>query len=215
MMGQAMDTMHDAASWRGLFPQAAAYVHPRRIVDAFGGVIGDDVAVRLAEETRFRDRLSALLAGTFALSEDFGDGVPSHAALKLGRASSADLSRLVRQCGAVYWARAIVGVIEAKSVVTLQQTLGDDAYAAALAHRDLATPDPTLPARDDLDPAVSSAGFRCLAAWCALQPPAFAQRLRLKFPDQAELDEVVAPPFDIVGPPIVDRLAKEEQRHAG
>ena len=215
MMGQAMDTTHEAASWRGLFPQVAVYAHPRRIVDAFGGAIGDDVATRLAEEQRFRDRLSALLAETFALSEDFGDGVPSDATVRLGRASSADLSRLVRQCGAVYWARAVVGVIEAKSVVTLQQVLGDDAYAAALAHRDLAAPDPTFPAPDDLDQAVSAAGLRCLAAWCALQPPAFAQRMRLKFPDRAELDNAVAPPFDTVGPTIVDRLAKEEWPHAG
>jgi hypothetical protein len=51
-----------------------------------------------------------------------------------------------------------------------------------------------------------SAGLRCLAAWCAHQPIGLAQRIRLKLPDSAELDGPVAPPFDQVGPAIVDRL---------
>jgi len=76
----------------------------------------------------------------------------------------------------------------------LKQVLGDEAYAAALAQRDLAGPDSSLPGREALDHAVTSAGRSCLAAWCAQQPPAIAQRIRLKLPDNPELDGPVVPP---------------------
>lgn len=197
---------HTEAHWQTFRSQPAAFAHPRRIVHAFDGRIGDDIAAKLAEDGRFRHRLSALLADAYALSDDFGDDPPSGPSQRLALASSADLARSVRQFGAVYWARAIVGAIESNAVVALKQVLGDEAYAAALAHRDLAGPDGWLPGREGLDQAVTSAGLRCLAAWCAQRPPAIAQRIRLKLANNAELDDPAVPPFDEWGPRIVDRL---------
>src|SRR5215470_2383267 len=197
---------HMEARWQTFRSQPAAGAHPRRIVHVFDDVISDEVASKLVEDGRFRHRLSALLVETYGLSDDFGAHPPSDQSRRVALASSADLARSVRQFGAVYWARAIVGAIESSAVVALKQMLGDEAYAAALAHRDLAGPDNLLPAREALDQAVTSAGLICVAAWCARQPPAIAQRIRLKLPEYPELDGPVAPPFDEWGPRIVDRL---------
>lgn len=197
---------HTEAHWQTFRSQPAVGVHPRRIVHAFDGLVSDDVASKLADDARFRHRLSALLIEVYELSNDFGDDPPSDQGRRMALASSADLMRSIRQFGAIYWARAIVGAIESSAVVALKQVLGDEAYAAALAQRDLAGPDSSLPGREELDHAVTSAGLRCLAAWCARQPTAIAQRIRLKLPDNSELDDPVVPPFDEWGPRIVDRL---------
>src|SRR5215475_841611 len=197
---------HNEACWETFRSQPAMGVHPRHIVRAFGGVISDDIASKLAEEGRFHHRLSALLTETYALSDDFGTDPPSGPMRRLALASGSDLTRLIRQFGAVYWARAIVSAIESSAVVALKQMLGDEAYAAALAHRDLAGPDGSLPDQIILDQAVTSAGLCCLAAWCSRQPLAIAQRIRLKLPDNPELDGAAVQPFDEWGPRIVDRL---------
>jgi hypothetical protein len=134
------------------------------------------------------------------------DDVRGDASHRLALASSSELAASVRRFGAVYWGRAITGTIEAASVAVVKQTLGEDAYAAALANRDLAAGEHALPASHELDGAVTSAGLCCLAAWCAGQPAAIAQRIRLKLPASIELDGPVVPPFDQTGPLIVERL---------
>lgn len=197
---------HTEAHWQTFRSQPAAFAHPRRIVHAFDGLISDDIALNLAGDERFRQRLSVLLAETYALSDEFTAEPPSGPVRRLALVSSSDLTRWVRQFGAVYWARAIVGAIESSVVAALKQMLGDEAYAAALAHRDLAGPDASLPHQIDLDHAVTSAGLRCLAAWCSRHPQAIAQRIRLKLPGNAELDGPLLQPFDEWGPRIVDRL---------
>jgi hypothetical protein len=187
--------------------QPAAYAHPRRVVHAFGGLITERVASQLVEDERFRDRLSMLLAETYALPANDDAGPLSEAGKRLAAASGSDLMILARQFGAVYWARAIAGVIQSSAVVSLKQALGDEIYATALAHRDLAGPDRVLPEHEAIETATTAAGLRCIAAWCNAQPIWVAQRIRLKFPDGTELDEPAVAPFDEVGPPIVDRVA--------
>jgi hypothetical protein len=191
--------------WQLFRTQPAAFAHPSHVIRAFDGLISEEVASELATEERFRGRLSTLLTGLYALSEDFGDAPPSAAGERLALASSGELAALIRRCGTVYWARAIVGTIESAAVVALKQTLGEEAYASALANRDLAGPERTLPAWTDLDAAVTSAGLCCLSAWCARQPAALAQRIRLKLPDKTAFGPIGAP-FDQAGPAIVDRL---------
>jgi hypothetical protein len=204
----AMETAEHIEEQGSIFrSQLAAYVHPRRLVHAFGGLITDRVASELAKDDRFRDRLSMLLTETYALPADDGSGELSEAGKRLAVASGTDLMIMARRFGAVYWARAIAGVIQSSAVVTLKQSLGDDIYAAALAHRDLAGPDRVLPEHEAIETATTAAGLRCIAAWCSGQPAWVAQRIRLKFPDGTELDEPVVAPFDEVGPPIVDRVA--------
>jgi hypothetical protein len=202
-MGDAPLTRND---WRELRSQPAIFAHVSRIVHAFGGEIGEDIALRLCNEFRFRDRLSALLAQTYALSNDFGDDVSTNVVSQLVLASGSRVEDLTRQFGAIYWARAIIGQIEAGSVVALKQKLGDDAYAAALAHRDLAESESELPSNDRIAEAVLCAGLHCLAAWCSQQSLGISQRVRLKLPHSVELDGPVEPPFDTVGPRIVERL---------
>jgi hypothetical protein len=195
--------------WLTFRSQPASFAHPRRIVHAFDGGIGDDVALALADDERFRNRLSALLTERYGLTEDVGE-FPSAALERLVLASSSELTKLVRQCGAVYWARAIVGTIDSKAVVALKQRLGDDTYAAALTHRDLAAVDQAHPTNDELDDAITAAGLRCLGAWCARAPAGIAQRIRLKLADRDELDGPPLPPFDALGPRIVDRVMTQE-----
>jgi hypothetical protein len=187
--------------------QPAAYAHPRRVVHAFGGLITERVASQLLEDERFRDRVSILLTETYALPADDDAGELSEAGNRLAVASGTDLMIMARRFGAVYWARAIAGVIQSSAVVTLKQSLGDEIYTAALAHRDLAGPDRVLPEHETIETATTAAGLRCIAAWCSAQPAWVAQRIRLKFPDGTELDEPVAAPFDEVGPPIINRVA--------
>jgi hypothetical protein len=197
--------------WEMFRSEPAAFAHVRRVVDAFGGLIADEIASKLRQEERFRARLSALLVEPHALSDDFGEGAPTDPVRQLASASGAHAEALVRRCGAVYWARALLGQIEATAVVAIKQALGDEAYAIAIAHRDLAGPDINLPPVSQLDAAVTAAGTRCLAAWCALQPPGVAQRVRLMLPVTAELAEPPAGPFEEAGPRIVDRLLASER----
>jgi hypothetical protein len=197
---------HTEAQWQAFRTRSAAFAHASHVVRAFDGLISAETASQLAAEERFCDRLSILLAELSTLSDDLGTAPPSVPSRRLASASSAELAALVRRFGAVYWARAIVGTIESAAVVALKQTLGEDAYAAALAHRDLAGGERVLPAWEDLDGAVTSAGLCCLAAWCARQPVGLAQRIRLKLPHDTAFDEPVTAPFDQAGPAIVDRL---------
>ena len=194
---------HAESQWQAFKTQPAAFTHASHIVRAFDALISEEVASQLAAEERFGGRLSAVLTELHALSDDVGDGAPVR---RLALASSAELAAWVRRFGAVYWARAIAGAIESAVVVTLRQTLGEDAYAVALANRDLAGDERTLPASTELDDAVTSAGLRCLAAWCAREPAGLAQRIRLKLPNDTAFDGPVVPPFDQAGPAIVDRL---------
>jgi hypothetical protein len=194
----------DTHQWATFRSQPAAYAHPRWIARAFADVIDEGTAAKLRQDKRFWERLSVVLRETYTLS-DSTDAL-SEPARRLILGSSADLAAWVRRFGAVYWARAIAGVIESKAVVALKEMLGDDIYAAALAHRELAGPDRVLPDAEQLDAAITSAGLRCLAAWCSSQPAWIGQRLRLKLRDGAELDEPVAAPFDEAGARIVDRV---------
>jgi len=82
---------HTEARWQTFRSQPAAGVHPRRIVQAFDGLISDDVASKLVEDGRFRHRLSALLAEIYELSNDFGDDPPSDQSRRMALASSSDL----------------------------------------------------------------------------------------------------------------------------
>ena len=197
---------HADTQWQLFRTQPAAFAHAARLVRAFDGAIGEEVASQLAADDRFHNRLSRLLTEIYALSGDI-DEVPGVPGRRLALASSAELAASVRRFGAVYWGRAIAGTIESAAVVALKQPLGDDAYAAALANRDLAGGERALPAWPDLDGAVTSAGLCCLAAWCARQPAAIAQRIRLKLPESIALDGPVVAPFDQAGPLIVERLS--------
>jgi YOP proteins translocation protein K (YscK) len=199
-------TDHTDRQWATFRSQPAAYAHPRRIKAAFANTIDEGVASKLAAERRFWDRLSVVLCEAYRLSDDTDDAPPSESAHRLILASSADLATWARRFGAVYWARAIAGVIESKAVVALKEALSDETYVVALAHRDLAGPERALPAPEQFDAAIASAGLRCLAAWCSTQPAWISQRIRLKVPDGTEFDEVVAAPFDEAGPRIVERV---------
>jgi len=192
--------------WEAFQSHPAAFAHVRRIVDAFDGLITDEAASKLRQEERFGARLSALLFETQALSDDFGEGAPSDAVRRLVSTSGAHAEVLVRHAGAVYWARALLGQIEASAVAGIKQALGDEAYAVAIAHRDLAGGDVDLPPLSQLDAAITAAGTRCFAAWCARQPAGIVQRVHLMLPDSPELAEPPIGPFEEAGPRIVDRL---------
>lgn len=194
---------HVEPEWQLFRMQPAAFAHPSHVVRAFDGLISEEIASTLVAEERFCGRLSTLLTELHALSDD---AVPSVAARRLASASSAELLAFVRRFGAVYWARAIAGTIESAAVVALKQTLGEEVYAAALAHRDLAGGERALPPWKDLDGAVMSAGLRCLAAWCAREGAGLTQRVRLRLPHDSAFDDPIVPPFDQAGPAIVDRL---------
>lgn len=191
------------AQWRIFSQQPAVFAHPRRIVHCFDGLIGEDVAARLGREERFRERLSGLIASSYGLSQDVGEAESPGAAIVTVIAAGR-LDALMRRAGAVYWARAIVGRIRASAVIAIKEAVGEEAYAAAIAHRDLASADPELPDIEVLNAAIVTAGLNCLAAWCAQQPPGLAERVRLALGD--DTDDAVAAPFAQAGPPIVDRL---------
>jgi YOP proteins translocation protein K (YscK) len=204
-IGERMESAVQTEAQRAIFRSPpVVHVHPRRVVDAFDGLIGEGIASKLLAEERFRDRLSELLAKTYALSGDVKADALSESARRLLLASGDDLMALVRRFGAIYWARAIASAIESSAVVALKEVLGDDNYAAALAHRALAGPDRALPDLEALDADITAAGLRCLAGWCSVQPAWIAQRIRLKVANGTELDGPVTAPFDEAGPRIVD-----------
>lgn len=199
-----------AGAWERFADTPSLDAHPSRVAELFGGALGADQAGRLARRPRFAERLSGLLArrhgfGAAQRPADIRD-------LAIALSSGDEIAALARRAGAVCWADPIAREVRAAEVAALKEAIGDDAYAAALAHRDEALPAVALgidgaPDRATILTGVAGSARQCLGGWLASQSAEIAQRVRLRLPVEAVADA----PQDIyleAGPRIFRRLAR-------
>lgn len=164
----------------------ARAVAPERLAALLGHGLSADTVSRIQGSRRGRDALDRLLVGRFGELPAL-DPVQQHVA-QLDRDGMTALSS---DLGAIWHARAIASIVAGDLVRSLVDAIGADRRRLAFRARDtapdvgdLATATPA-----SLATAVPQDGMACLAAWCEMQPAAFAARLRLRFPDDPRPDQ--------------------------
>jgi hypothetical protein len=189
--------------WATLMNRSAAYVDRTRLAACFDGRISLRLCERLGNSVRLQDRLSAMIADFYALAVPLGPETVRPADQKVALLPTVRVADVIRRAGVVYRANAIANVVRAEEVRWLRDRLGEPLYAFALANRKLSGPATKLDLTDSAEAQMTDDGARCLAAWCASQPPAVGGRVRLKSPASPALDDVVQSPFSELGPAIV------------
>ena len=198
------------AAWRSFFLNPAAYVHPQRLADCFGGGVPQDVCNRLKSSKRLHERLSALLSSHYELTPELDEDsyAEGDMAIVLNRAEWFD--DIILRAGVIFWGKTIANTVLARDVAALQEQIGAPLCNLAIEHRSLSGPEQSLQPLENLKDRISEDGRRCLLAWYEQLPPVLSQRFRLKFSAHEEPSEPVDEPFASLGPQIVRCAAQNE-----
>jgi len=195
-----------ATDWQAFMDWPSTYIDADRLDACFEGRLGRDLSGRLRVVPRLRQRVSWIIAEHYGLTAP----VPLTSCEERDRAIAlADPERIgeiARRSGAIYWARAIAGVVRSSDVAALHRELDEALCNFALAHRDLAGAQ-ALPAVEGIGARCAEDGLRCVAAWTRTLPDAIGQRVHLKLAAHPALENTPQPPFSEIGPAIVRRAA--------
>jgi hypothetical protein len=189
--------------WPTLMDRPSAYIDVTRLAACFDGGIRNALCERLRAADRLQSRLSAIITEFYALCAPVGPEAASAADQKVALLGSGKTREVARRAGAVYWANAIANAVRAEEARWLRARLGEALYTFALANRHLSPASGKFDLTDEVDLQISEDGMRCLGAWCQSQPEAIAQRVRLKSPASAALDDNADGPFKEIGPAII------------
>lgn len=195
-----------ASEWQAFLEDPSRYAEPQRLAACFDDAISDAACERLLRTERLQTRLSKLL-------------IEHHRLLSMPAAQADDVDRTIAllpaegldeialRAGAIHWAGVFAGIILGQKAAALQEALGVELIAFAVANRNLAGPAQSLGSVEGIRERVVADGRRCLGAWCHAVPAAIGMRVRLKLPPDDMIDAIPAPPFAEVGPGIVRRAA--------
>ncbi len=190
--------------WQAFVSNPAAYVDPARLAPCFDGSIDEAACLHMLGAQRLHGRLSRILMERYGLSLETAppaDDIDRAIAL----ASSDALEDIALRSGAIYWAGSLASVIAGRQAAALQAALGTDAYASALANRDLSGPQRPTEPLEDVHGLVYADGLRCLGAWSRSLSGDTGMRVRLKLMPHALIDEDADEAFVRAGPAIVRR----------
>jgi len=194
------------ADWQAFMAWPASYIDAGRLDTCFSVHLGSDLCGRLRSTRRLRERLSRIIAEHHALAEPVElESCEAHDRT-IALASPEQLRDIARRSGAIYWARAIAGMVRAADVAELHRELDETLCSFALMHRDLAGSE-ALSAVEGIGARCAEDGLCCFAAWTHTLPDAVGQRVRLKFAACAAIDAPPQSPFSDIGPAIVRRAA--------
>jgi hypothetical protein len=193
--------------WDAFLRYPALYIDAARLDACFDGHLGAELCERLRGEVRLRDRLSAMVIDCYELVPASCAAFIDDCDRAIALSSAERLSELSRRAGAIFWARAIAGVILAAQVKVLHEQLGEPLYSLALTHQDLSGPQQPLEPIETIGARIYDDGWRCLAAWCVSQPEEVSARVRLKLAACAAFDAPTETPFETCGPAIVRAAA--------
>lgn len=157
----------------------SSWLPAERLAECFAGVLSPEQAQSLCRQPRFRSRVDQLLASHFGLAslDQAVNGAPEDLqALLLPQAA---LARLPRLCGAVLHGATLAREIRRERVHQLQQRLGSEVFAFAVAHRALGRAANLLLDADALIVAIDRDGEACVAAWLQTLEPAVQGWARL------------------------------------
>ncbi|MDH3660598.1 MAG: Yop proteins translocation protein K [Alphaproteobacteria bacterium] len=202
----------------------AAYCHPGRIAALLPEGLPTSFQGRLQGSRRLCLRLSAVLTKRFALLPLMADDLATpegHFAQLEGQ----ELANAISRIGAIWHAQKIRKLILAEPLRRLIERLGPDNYRAALRFIDLAPEDEDArdgdhaeggaPDVDLLLGRIERDALIAVSAWRRHQPPALAERLRLKLPPCPEVDDDPPASHADRGLIIVDRVVTTLAAEAG
>lgn len=191
----------------------SAWLPAERLAECFAGALSPEQAQSLCQHARFRPRMAQLLASHFALAslEQAANGAPED--LQALLLPPAALARLPRLCGAVLHGATLAREIRRERVNQLQQRLGSDVFAFAVAHRALGRAANLLLDADALVMAIDRDGEACVAAWLQTLEPAVQGWARLILTLPAAREPVDAKAGEIVRL-VVRVLAAEDAKVA-
>jgi len=193
-----------SAGWQAFLSNPAAYADAARLVPCFDGSIDEAACLHMLGLPRLHGRLSAILKERYGLSLETAppaDDIDRAIALASGEA----LEDIALRSGAIYWAGSLASVIAGRQAAALQAALGADAYAFALANRDLTGPLRPIGPLEDVHGLVYADGLRCLGAWCQSLSGDMGMRVRLKLMPHPLIDQKADEAFVKTGPAIVRR----------
>lgn len=196
-----------ALVWTALIGRPVEWIEPLRLNACFDNRFSAELCGRLKHSHRLQNRLSKLISEYYALRPSLAAETVSDADRAIALTRQDRLIALVRRAGAIYWAKAIAGVVLAQQVRTLHAQLGEELCVFAVGHQDLSGAKQTLEPFDGASTQIELDGLRCLGAWCRSQPADIGTRVRLRLPASPELDDPPERPFAEIGPPIVRRAA--------
>ena len=123
--------------WQGLIAQPLQFVREQSLGECFGEGLPAEVLQALHGQPRFRSRLEQLLASHYQLAPLAHLVTPPAADLPVLLLSPAQFERLPRLCGAIWHASTLSREIRREVVNELREGLGQEAFALALANRQL------------------------------------------------------------------------------
>ncbi|GAB6389365.1 type III secretion protein [Stutzerimonas marianensis] len=161
----------------------SAWLPAERLAECFGGALSPEQAQALAAPSRFRGRIAQLVAQRFELAnlEQAIEGL-SEADLQVLQLPAPALARLPRWCGAVLHGATLAREIRREQVALLQQQLGRELFAFAVAQRTLGRSANLLLEAEALVVAIDRDGQACLGAWVETLAPATQGWARLILP---------------------------------
>lgn len=213
-MSEGLGSANEAASapsgqpdWNSLISTPAKLVHPERIVACYDGVISSDVAAQLQASRRVQRQLTSLLMDRFALPELPAPMSIDPADVHLISIRADQIAALIPLAGAVFWAQFLASEIRTNEVTEIKRRIGEVAFQAALANRDLAGNLPSPDSLDALEANLEADGYRCLASWHATLPAAIGAWARLKHANDRSLIPFPDAKQRALGAAIMRRLA--------
>ena len=192
--------------WQAFMNWPSSYIDADRLDACFEGRLGHELCVRLRAVPRLRERVSRIIAEHHRLTAPVPLASCEERDRTIALAAPERLREIARRSGAIYWARAIAGVVRSSDVATLHRELDEALCSFALAHRDLAGAQ-ALPAVEGIGARCAEDGLRCVAAWTRALPDAVGQRVRLKLAAHSAIETTPQPPFSDIGPAIIRRAA--------
>lgn len=192
----------------------ATYIHPDRLSGCLPANLPAKYRDRLLHAKRLRSRLSIVLTERFSLAPCVAEDLDTPEG-RFARLEGTDLVEAIRRIGAMWHARTIAAIILADSVRELIAWLGRDGYRSALRHVKRASADVNndvvgeKPNIELLCQMIERDGERCVHVWCEHQPAFLAERLLLKLPPMAEIDDPSLEQFQDQGLLTTDRVIME------
>jgi hypothetical protein len=168
--------------WQELLARPLEFVAPERLSDCFVEGLPDEQLQALRDLPRFEERLLRVLMTHFHLTPLGRVATPEAQDLPILLLSPEAFARLPRLCGAIWHGATLSREIRSEVVTELRRLLGNDVFALALAHRQLAGAADLLREPSELLEAIERDGAVCVSAWLQSLPDALQGWLRLRLP---------------------------------
>ncbi|QND54417.1 hypothetical protein HB779_21080 (plasmid) [Phyllobacterium sp. 628] len=176
-----------AFAWSTYLNNTARFVHPSRLSECFGGMLLPEGIEYLRNSRRVGRNVRRLIGEHFALPALPDDLTLEAPDLQLLLMSAEDVTAFELRCGAMFLANSLAQIIQSAAVHKLRETLGQEVYGLALAHRHLAISAEPITDPEALLAAMRKEGQACLSSWRASMPDTVNQWYGLKHPTNAQI----------------------------